>query len=68
MVMIVFIFFVKLEGYMRWGGGYYGNFLNFYQEYCGFGDRKKLLYMFGSVDKLFYDDFKDQIEQNMYFW
>lgn len=65
---IVPTFSVKLEGYMKWGGGYYGNFPNFHQEHRGSGDRKKLSYTFGSADKPFYDDLKDQIEQNMYPW
>ena len=65
---VVPTFSVKLEGYMVWGGGYHGNSPNFHQEHRGSGDRVKLEYTFGSAEKPFYEDLKDQIEQNMYPW
>ena len=65
---IVPTFSVKLEGYMKWGGGYHGNSPNFHQEHRGSGDRRSVTYTFGSAEKPFYEDLKDQIEQNMYPW
>ena len=59
---------VKLEGYMRWGGGYYENSPNFHREHRGSGDRHSVTQTFGSAEKPFYEDLKDQIEQNMYPW
>ena len=65
---IVPTFSVKLEGYMKWGGGYHGESTNFHQQHRGSGDRASVTYTFGSDKKPFYEDLKDQIEQNMYPW
>ncbi|KAJ7370004.1 hypothetical protein OS493_034736 [Desmophyllum pertusum] len=61
-------FTVEFEGYMIWGGGYNGNNPNFHQEERGSGARKTIKWKFGSAQKPFYEDLKDQIEQNMYPW
>lgn len=65
---IVLTFTVKLEGYMRWGGGYHGNDPNFHQEHRGSGDRVSIEYTFGNDQKPFYEDLEEQIDQNMYPW
>ena len=65
---VVPTFSVKLEGYMTWGGGYHGRNTNFHQEHRGSGDRKVVEHTFGSAKKPFYEDLKDQSEQNMYPW
>ncbi|KAJ7370005.1 hypothetical protein OS493_034737 [Desmophyllum pertusum] len=61
-------FTVEFEGYMIWGGGYNGNHPNFHQEQRGSEDRNNMKWKFGSAHKPFYEDLKDQIEQNLYPW
>ncbi|XP_067021981.1 uncharacterized protein [Acropora muricata] len=61
-------FKVKLEGYMVWGGGYDGNNPNFHHKHRGSGDRKKIEYTFGNDQKPFYEDLKEQIDENKYPW
>ncbi|KAL9960098.1 hypothetical protein ACROYT_G033504 [Oculina patagonica] len=65
---VVPTFSVKLEGYMKWGDGYYGKTTNFHQEHRGSGDRKTVEHTFGSAKKPFYEALKEQSEQNMYPW
>lgn len=65
---IVPTFSVKLEGYMKWGGGYHGSNTNFHQDHRGSGDRDEVEHSFGSAHKPFFEDLKDQVEQNMHPW
>ena len=65
---IVPTFSVKLEGYMKWGGGYHGATTNFHQDHRGSGDREEVEHSFRSAHKPFYEDLKDQLEQNMHPW
>ena len=65
---IVPSFTVKLEGYMKWGGGYHGATTNFHQDHRGSGDRRNVEHSFGTAEIPFYEDLKNQIEQNMLPW
>ena len=65
---IVSTFTVKLEGYMKWGGGYHGATTNFHQDHRGSGDRRNVEHSFGTAEIPFYEDLKNQIEQNMLPW
>lgn len=65
---IIPTFSVKLNGYMKWGGGYNGDTTNFHQDHRGSGDREEVEHSFGSAQKPFYEDLKDQVEQNMHPW
>ena len=66
--IIVPTFSVKLEGYMKWGGGYHGATTNFHQDHRGSGNRDNVEHTFGSAQIPFYEDLKNQIEQNMLPW
>ena len=65
---IVPTFTVELEGYMKWGGGYHGATTNFHQDHRGSGDRRNVEHSFGTAEIPFYEDLKNQIEQNMLPW
>ena len=66
--IIVPKFKVKLEGYMVWGGGYDGKYPNFHHEHRGSGDREYVEYTFGNDQKPFYEDLKEQVDENRYPW
>ena len=65
---IVPTFTVKLEGYMKWGGGYHGATTNFHQDHRGSGDRRNVEHSFGTAEIPLYEDLKNKIEQNMLPW
>ena len=61
-------FSVILEGCMRWGGGYDGQFTNFHSKHSGSGDRVVVKHNFGDVQKPFYEALKEQSDENMHPW